>query len=575
MAKTNDQILLDAILSEQRVTWGESLKENRLFELFSAEQLLKDKDLTAPEIENGNVGQSLDGQIDSFYLFADGANIDEVDEVRGARRNVEIDVWVVQSKTSPSFDATTLEKLQTTILNVFDFSRLDEFTTKEYAEDLLQKAKLFRAVYRETAASFPKLTIHYRYVTTGSTDTIHPTVQSRRDFLVQRTRELFAAAKAQVSFKFIGARELVEMFRTERAYTLTLRLQENPIVATEGYLALVNLVDYYRFISDEQGRLRSYIFDLNVRDYQGSVEVNEDIEDSLFNDADINFWVLNNGVTIVADRGSSVAKDLTLENVQIVNGLQTSRSIYNYLTKQGTDDEKRSVLVKIIIKDDAAAIDKIIKASNFQTPIPLSSLKATDEFQRKIEDYFKRYDVFYDRRKGYHKIAGRPANRIIGIPALAQAIVSILRQEPHLARAKPASLVKQEEDYSKVFSKNTPLPAYLVCANTLLTTQDSLRADLGKNMNEIKSNFKHQICYVAAALSINKQRFGPIDLIVPAPIVVSPQRILEATKLMVDWVASYRSNRNITLDGVAKAEGFTEFIRNQLSSQHQTKLDFQ
>jgi hypothetical protein len=443
VAKTNDQILLDAILSEQRVVWGEALKEDKLFELFSAEQLLKDKDLTAPDVENGNVGQSLDGQIDSFYLFADGATVDEVDEVKNARRNVDIDVWVIQSKTSPSFDATTLEKLQTTILNIFDFSRLDDFTANEYAEDLLQKAKLFRAVYRETAGSFPKLTIHYRYVTTGSTESIHPTVQSRRDFLVQRTRELFAAAKAQVSFQFIGARELVEMYRTERAYTLTLRLQENPIVATEGYLALVNLADYYRFITDEQARLRSYIFDLNVRDYQGSVEVNEDIEKSLFNDTDINFWVLNNGVTVVADRGSSVAKDLTLENVQIVNGLQTSRSIYNYLTTKGTDGEKRSVLLKIIIKDDAAAIDKIIKASNFQTPIPLSSLKATDEFQRKIEDYLKRYDVFYDRRKGYHKISGRPANRIIGIPGLAQAIVSILRQEPHLARAKPASLVRR------------------------------------------------------------------------------------------------------------------------------------
>ena len=110
------------------------------------------------------------------------------------------------------------------------------------------------------------------------------------------------------------------------------------------------------------------------------------------------YRVLNNGVTVVADRGSFVARDLTLENVQIVNGLQTSRSIYNYLTTKGTDGEKWSVLLKIIIKDDAAAIDKIIKASNFQTPIPLSSLKATDEFQRKIEDYLKRYDLLRSQR---------------------------------------------------------------------------------------------------------------------------------------------------------------------------------
>lgn len=275
---------------------------------------------------------------------------------------------------------------------------------------------------------------------------------------------------------------------------------------------------------------------------------------------------------LVADRGSSVAKDLTLENVQIVNGLQTSRSIFNYLKTKGVQGEKRSVLVKIIIRDDAAAIDKIIKASNFQTPIPVSSLKATDEFQRNIEEYFKRHDVFYDRRKGYHKLSGKPANRILGIPALAQAVVSIIRQEPHLARAKPASLVKHEEDYSRVFSKSTPLPAYLVCANTLLTAQNVLRADLGKGMNEIKSNFKHQICYLAVAMSLKKQRFGPTDLILPNPITISVDSILEATRMMEEWVAGYRSNKNITLDGVAKAEGFTEYIRAQLSSHHQPSL---
>ena len=52
--------------------------DDRLFELFSAEQLLKDKDLTTADVETGNIGQSLDGQIDSFYLFADGIVIDDV-----------------------------------------------------------------------------------------------------------------------------------------------------------------------------------------------------------------------------------------------------------------------------------------------------------------------------------------------------------------------------------------------------------------------------------------------------------------------------------------------------------------
>lgn len=179
-----------------------------------------------------------------------------------------------------------------------------------------KRQSYFKEVYEATAVKFPRLQIHYRYVTKGQTDNIHQNVKTRREFLVQRSKELFEAAKAVISFHFIGAKELVEMNRAERTYTLTLRLQENPIVATEGYLALVNLKDYYRFITTDNGELRSYIFDLNVRDYQGAVEVNLDIENSLANDQDINFWVLNNGVTIIADRGSSVAKDLTLEKSQ-------------------------------------------------------------------------------------------------------------------------------------------------------------------------------------------------------------------------------------------------------------------
>lgn len=564
MAKTNDQILLDAIIAEERAVWGMSIKEDKLFELFSADQILKNQNMDAAEIQSGNIGQGLDGQIDSFYIFADGELVDDVDSVESTRKNFDLDVWVLQSKTSSSFDATTLEKLQATIINVFDFSRLDALTGSDYSIDLLEKAKLFKEVYEATAIKFPRLQIHYRYVTKGQTDNIHKNVKTRRDFLVQRTKELFEAAKAVISFEFVGAKELVEMNRAERTYTLTLRLQENPIVATEGYLALVNLKDYYRFITTDNGELRSYIFDLNVRDYQGAVEVNLDIEDSLANDQDINFWVLNNGVTIIADRGSSVAKDLTLENVQIVNGLQTSRSIFKYLSENKSNDENRSVLAKIVIKDDPTVIDKVIKASNFQTPIPPSSLKATDVFQRTIEDFLKRYEIYYDRRKGYYKNTGKPANRIISIPALAQAVVTIVRQEPHLARSKPASLVKKKEDYVRVFSDQVPLPAYKYCADALLFTQDALRRDLGKAINEIKSNLKYHILYATVAKKIGKLRFGPAQLCSLENSMISDEEVISTAEAMVPWVENYRKENAVTLDGVAKSEKFTEFFRQKI-----------
>ena len=262
--------------------------------------------------------------------------------------------------------------------------------------------------------------------------------------------------------------------------------------------------------------------------------------------------------------GSSVAKDLTLENVQIVNGLQTSRSIFNYLSKNNLNDEKRSVLAKIVIKDDPAVIDKVIKASNFQTPIPPSSLKATDVFQRTIEEFLKRYEIYYDRRKGYYKNMGKPANRIISIPALAQAVVSIVRQEPHLARSKPASLVKKKEDYVRVFSNEVPLPAYKFCAEALLFTQDALRRDLGKSINEIKSNLKYQILYATVAKKVGKIRFGPSELCNQEDSIISDEEVITIAETMVPWVESYRKKNDVTLDGVAKSEKFTEFLRQKM-----------
>ena len=87
MTKTNDQILLDAILSEQRAAWGATLRADRLFELFSAEQLLKDKDLTTTDVETGNIGQSL-GRSPAAYFprIADWLEAELMEEKNGYLR---------------------------------------------------------------------------------------------------------------------------------------------------------------------------------------------------------------------------------------------------------------------------------------------------------------------------------------------------------------------------------------------------------------------------------------------------------------------------------------------------------
>ena len=95
---------------------------------------------------------------------------------------------------------------------------------------------------------------------------------------------------------------------------------------------MVKLKDYKKFITDENNHRIQSIFDVNVREYEGAVEVNKAIRRTLENPMrDINFWWLNNGITIVATKAPMISGDLVLEDSKVVNGLQTSQEVLNNL----------------------------------------------------------------------------------------------------------------------------------------------------------------------------------------------------------------------------------------------------
>jgi hypothetical protein len=91
-----------------------------------------------------------------------------------------------------------------------------------------------------------------------------------------------------------------------RTRRLTLPDEEN------SYVALVALENHSRFLRDENDGLRRYIFGGNVRDFQGDVEVNRAIADSLGDENAPQFWWLNSGVTILASNVSTVGKRSSL-----------------------------------------------------------------------------------------------------------------------------------------------------------------------------------------------------------------------------------------------------------------------
>ncbi|MBW4681442.1 MAG: AIPR family protein [Microcoleus vaginatus WJT46-NPBG5] len=466
MSNNNDLVTLDSILQGNRQELANSLSPNEYFEIFAFDQILKNYELSYEELSSNQVDGSDDGGIDGFFIFVNNEIINEDMEAKPIKKNPLIEVYLIQAKISTSFGEKAIVTLMSTIDDIFDFEKNILDIKGFYNAKIIEKVELLRKTYLDLAIKHPIVKITYVYATKGDTQSIHPKVTKKTNDLCSNTQKFFR--DSEVKFELVGARELLEKARQEKSYSLQLNFLENYISrSADNYVVLTRLDEYYKFVTDKNS-LRKYLFESNVRDYQGNVEVNKDIKNTLADkNREIDFWWLNNGITILASKVTIVGKTITLDDVQIVNGLQTTNTIYEYMNTLERVDDERAILIKIIIATKQEARDRIIKATNFQTPIPPASLRATESIQRDIEDYFFQNDWFYDRRKNYYKNMEKPSNRIISIPYLAQAVTSIVHQKPHIARARPTSIIKSDQSYSEVFNSSMPMGVYLSCVKLM------------------------------------------------------------------------------------------------------------
>jgi len=473
----NDQILLDQIIEEQRITRLPTASKSDFFEQYVAEQVLKDYDLSDEEVEYGLVGGSRDGGIDGVYTFANGELVQEDFDHTILKKNVMIEVVIIQGKTGNSFDEESINKLIAVTGHLFALAQpLDDFIGV-YNEGVRDGVGNFRRLYTAIASRFPSLSFSYIFAARGDSADVHPNVRRKVQDLHDVVRRLFP--NASYGFTFYGATDLLALARRQPTTTFEMQFTES-LTGKNGYIALVRLKDFIKFIRADNHQLRKNLFEANVRDYQGSNQVNEDMQKTLVEGGPEDFWWLNNGVTVVASNAVQGGKVLTVEDPQIVNGHQTSTEIFNYFRSANTEVDERCVMVRVIIANDPVSRDRIIKATNSQTSIPAASLRATEKIHRDIEEYLMPFAIYYDRRKNSQKQLGRPIDKIISIGLLAQSMMAIVLQRPDDARARPSSLIKKDDDYARIFKDTLPIKIYLVAAkivraaNSFLRTKDDM-----------------------------------------------------------------------------------------------------
>ena len=516
LATNNALLVLNEILEDLRESTARDTEEDDFFEIFASENVLRHMRLSCPNVEDGIIGGGNDGGVDSTYLFVNGHFLNgsvTPSDLDIYKKNVVLDWVLIQAKREQSFREDTLPKIKQTLSDAFDSTKDARKLRTAYKPELIAAMDRFRVARRALQASGAQINIHVFYVCKGDAAKVDKKIGT-----VQKSSLVDAALSAipgnrECEVVFLGARELADLASKVPPTRRELVFAQSLGIRGGGYITVVALSDYNKFITD-QGELLRYLFESNVRDYLEDVDINKDIRDSLLTPTgDEDFWMLNNGITILAEQISPGTDSLVIEDPQIVNGLQTSEEIFNYCKASPNPDHlMRRVVVRVVPSTSPDSQDRIIKATNRQSGITAAQLHATEQVHRDIERMFPAYGLFYDRRSKYWKYKDKPRDQVFSIQVLSQCLMAIYKQRPDTARARPGDVFskKKLDDYKELFNPATNLAFYVNCAQIQRLADSFLK--LKKLDRAYVNDIKFYVSMVVACLATSSRTPSTDDL---------------------------------------------------------------
>lgn len=473
----NDCVVLDAILKEFRA--GEGLEIGQRFEQFAIQQVLKDYALTPSQLEDGYVDAGWDGGIDGFYVLVNGNPYESGCGFQWPREDVRITVWIITCKHGGGFQNAPLESLYATLSEFWDLGKTERDFREKYSQTLLRARRRFLEAYTTLAHCDPLVEIRLVYASRGDAASVSAEPQGRMRQLEEQAKSYFS--KSKVKGEFVGARELLILNRKSRDESLVLPFVSSLAHDGNNYVVIAKLGDYYGFVKNGEGKLRRYLFDSNVRAFLGYNSVNEDIDNTLRNPNGVNFWWLNNGITILADNAKIVGRQLHLKGVQIVNGLQTTETLYRHFASGRAESLDSEILIKVLTLKDADVRYRILQATNNQSDVASFSLHATDEIQRNIEAILNSAGLHYERLEHDPRNEGIPASRIIQPIELAKAYLAVVYRNPAAAARLQIKFTRNPILYNELFPRSFPVDRWPLLATVWRTAERVYFKKIGRN----------------------------------------------------------------------------------------------
>lgn len=155
--------------------------------------------------------------------------------------------------------------------------------------------------------------------------------------------------------------------------------------------------EYQSYLTIFPGRLLAHIYELygprllelNVRSFlQTRGKVNAGIQTTL-RDEPNRFFAFNNGISLTAGSVEiSENRIMAISDVQIVNGGQTTASLYHAISRTDTELSGVEVQAKLTVVNQKVRTElapKISMYSNSQNPVRMADFSANDEFHVELE----------------------------------------------------------------------------------------------------------------------------------------------------------------------------------------------
>ena len=484
---------------------GQNDFDSNKFLLFSTYQICKKHNLDENMLIDCVVEGGGDGGLDSIVALVDKKYIYSLDEfneyAEQINENSRIDLYFIQAKETNGIKETAFMKIK----DVFEKLLVSNSITKElriqYNQVLIEKFELINEIIIKSSPKTNNIYINVAYAYTGNLDkdSISIGTKNQINSIKKLVSDTTYTNEANISVDIFDSNKLINIANKsiQKDYIIkykTIFKMNYRSDSENGFVMNMSIKDYYNLITQDN-EIIDVLFEGNIRDFEGqTVEVNKNIKNTLEEVYDADFWWLNNGITMIVDSYTPLPNDSAkVVNPIIVNGLQTSYTIFNYF-KENIDkleNEDRNILLKIVNTDSINISDMIISSTNRQNAVKPAQLKATDPIQKDIEQLLLKNGIYYERRKNYYKNRGIDKHKIVTLENLAQYLESIYYGNCSGARNNPTTLLKSEKLYNKLFNNSINPNIYTITSEVALKTLECLRK-IKKNNDDI-FNKKHSV----------------------------------------------------------------------------------